>query len=115
MLVHIFAATDSPCCANFAVKCVARDNKERCSRVASESILKLFYADGLLKSVITTEEAVNLVKEIADVMRRGEFKVTKFISNDKDVMNSIPVAERAKSFQTALFNDNVNKQTLGIK
>ena len=40
MLVHIFRATDSPCCAKFAVKCVARDNKERCSSVASESILK---------------------------------------------------------------------------
>ena len=115
MLVHIFGATDSPCCANFAVKCVARDSKERCSRVAIESILKLFYADDLLKSVITIEEAVNLVKEIADVMRRGGFKVTKFISNDKDVINSIPVVERAKSFQTASFNDSINKQTLGIK
>ena len=48
-------------------------------------------------------------------MRRGGFKVTKFISNDKDVMNSILVVERAKSFQTASFNDNINKQTLGIK
>ena len=40
MLVHIFGATDSPCCANFAMKCVARNNKERCSRVANESIFK---------------------------------------------------------------------------
>ena len=32
MLVHIFGATDSSCCANFAVKCVARDSKERCSK-----------------------------------------------------------------------------------
>ena len=39
MLVHIFGATDSPFCANFAVKCVARDYKERCSRIAIESIL----------------------------------------------------------------------------
>ena len=49
MLVHIFVATDSLCCANFAVKCVVRDNKERCRSVASESILKSFYADDLLK------------------------------------------------------------------
>ena len=115
MLVHIFGATDSPCCANFAVKCVARDNKERCSRVASESMLKSFYADNLPKSVITTEETVNLAKEIADVMQRGGFKLTEFISNDKDVMNSLPVAERAKSFQNASFNDNINERTLGVK
>ena len=96
MLVHIFGATDSPCCANFAMKCAARDNKEKCSSVASESILKSFYADALLKSVITTEEAINLAKEISDVMRRGGFRLTKFISNHKDTMNSIPLAERAK-------------------
>ena len=96
MLIHVFGETDSLCCATFAVKCVSRDNKEKCSRVVSESILKSFYADDLLKSVITIEEAVNLAKEMTDVMRRGGFRVTKFISNDKNVMNSIPVAEKAK-------------------
>ena len=30
-------------------------------------------------------------------------------------MNSIPIAERAKSFQTASFNDNINERTLGVK
>ena len=107
--------TDSPCCANFAVNCVAKDNKERFSRVASESTLKSFYANDLLKSVITTEEAVNLAKEISDIMRRGEFRLTKFISKNKYAMNSIPVAERAKSFQTQSFNDNINERTLGVK
>ena len=41
--------------------------------------------------------------------------MTKFISNDKDTMNSIPVAERAKSFQTVSINGNINEQTLGVK
>ena len=44
------------------MKCVARDNKEGCSRAASESILKSFYAHDVLKSVITKEKAVNLAK-----------------------------------------------------
>ena len=83
MLFHIFEATDSPCCANFAVKCVARYNKERCSRVASESVLKSFYADDLLKSVIATEEAVNLAKEISDIMRPAGIRLTKFIRTIK--------------------------------
>ena len=30
-------------------------------------------------------------------------------------MNSIPVAGKTKSFQTASFNDNINEQTLGVK
>ena len=102
-------------CANFEVKCVARDKKERCNRVASELIMESFYADDLLKSVIKTEEAVNLAKEITDVKRRGGFRLTKFVSNDKDVMNSIPVAERAKSFQTASFNDRLNEPIPVVK
>ena len=114
MLVHIFGAADSPCCAHFAVCCQSK-KKERCSRVANESILKSFYADDLLKSVITTKEAVKLAKEIADVMRRGGSRLTKFISNDKDVMNFILVAERAKSFQTASINDIINERNLAVK
>ena len=51
------------------MKFVTRDNKERCGRIASESIQKSFYTN-LLKSVITTE-AVNLAKEITDVMQLG--------------------------------------------
>ena len=30
-------------------------------------------------------------------------------------MNSLPEAERARSFQTASFNENINKRTLGVK
>ena len=34
MLVHIISATDSPCCANFAVKTVATNNSENYSAIA---------------------------------------------------------------------------------
>ena len=99
MLVHIFGAAGSRCCATFAVKCVARDNKEIYSRAASESILQSFYADDLLKLVITAKEAVNVAEEITDVMRRARFRLTKFISNNKNVMNSIPAAEISNHFK----------------
>ena len=56
---------------------------------------ELFYANDLLKSLITTEEAVNLAKEITEVMQCGGFRLTRFILND---MNSIPVTERVKLF-----------------
>ena len=42
-------------------------------------------------------------------MRRGRFRLTKFISN------FIPVAERPKLFQTASFNDSINERILGVK
>ena len=58
---------------NFAVKSVAGDNKERCSTVSREPILKLFYTDDLLKSVIAAEEALNLAKDNFDVLQHGGF------------------------------------------
>ena len=55
------------------MKSVAGDNKERCSTVSREPILKLFYTDDLLKSVIAAEEAVNLAKDNFDVLQHGGF------------------------------------------
>ena len=37
MLVHIFGAADSPCCANFAVKTAAKDILEKYSAMATET------------------------------------------------------------------------------
>ena len=54
-----------------------------------------FYANDLLKSVITTEEAVNFAKEITEVIQCGGFRLTRFILND---MNSILATERVKLF-----------------
>ena len=45
---HIFEATDSPCCANFAVKTEARGNLENYSAMTIETVLRSFYVDDLL-------------------------------------------------------------------
>ena len=42
MLVHIFGATDSPCCANVDVKTVARNNLEKYSAMTIETVLRSF-------------------------------------------------------------------------
>ena len=99
MLVQIFGATDSPCCANFAVKAVARGNLEKYSAMTRETLLRSFYVDVLLKSVTSEQEAVSLIKEMVDLMKAGGFRLTKFISNNENVMKTIPERERAKSLQ----------------
>ena len=71
MTVHIFGATDSPCCRNYALKSVGRDHHTEFSLVTIETILKPFYADNLLKSVVTKQEAINLVKELIEATKKG--------------------------------------------
>lgn len=41
-------------------------------------------------------EAINLVKEARDLCRTGKLRLHKFISNNKNVIASIPQEDRAK-------------------
>ena len=115
ILVPISGATDSPCCANFALKIVARDNSENYSAMAIEIVLIPFSVDDLLKSVTAKQEAVSLIKEMVDLMKAGGFRLTKFISNNENLMKTIQETERAKSLQGANFNSDIKERTLGIK
>ena len=99
MLVHIFGATDSPCCANFPVKTIARDNIENYSPITIETVLRSFYGEDLLKLVLSEQEAVSLITDKVDLIKSGGFRTTKFISNNEHVMKSIPEMERAKSLK----------------
>ena len=86
MLVHIFGATDSPCCANFAIKTVARDNSENYSIRTIETVLRSFYVDDLLKLATSEQKAVSFIKELVPLMKARSFRWTKLISINKNVM-----------------------------
>ena len=48
----------------------------------------------MLKSVPSVPEAVLLIKNIRDMCAAGGFRLTKFVSNSKEVLLSIPEADR---------------------
>ena len=90
MTVHLFGTTSSPSCANFALKQTANDFEGEYGEQAAEFIRKDFYVDDGLKSVPTTASAVELVKNVKAMSHQGGFNLHKFLSNSKDVINSIP-------------------------
>ena len=47
-------------------------------------------------------------------MKTGGFRLTKFISNNDNVMKTIPETLKAKSLQRACFNSDIKERTLGI-
>ena len=69
----------------------------------------------MLKLVRSEQEAVSLIKEIVDLMKAGGFRLTKFISSNKNVMKTISETERAKSLVGASFNSDIKERTLVIK
>ena len=60
------------------MKPAVRDNEKGYCEAVNQIVLKSFYPDGLLKSVLTDEEAIGLILEVASMMRKG-FRKVKFI------------------------------------
>ncbi|KAL2098438.1 hypothetical protein ACEWY4_007645 [Coilia grayii] len=96
MTVHIFGATSSPSCANFALRQTAEDFKDIFSRETMETIKCNFYVDDCLKSVMTEADAIMICKELESACLMGGFRLHKWISNSRNVLMSIPQADRAK-------------------
>ena len=97
MLVHLFGAKSSPSCASFALRKTAEDHRDSFSSQAVNTVYRNFYVDDCLKSVPSTEEAIQLIKELSEMLSKGGFHLTKWLSNNRVVMATIPEKERAKS------------------
>jgi hypothetical protein len=113
MDVHIFGAKDSPCCANYALRRVADDSLSS-SAVVKEAILKNFYMDDLLKSVDDVDSACNLVCEVNECLSARGFKIRKWMSSSREVLSSIPEADRARPDTNLEFSDLPVERALGV-
>ena len=94
MCAHVFGGTSSPGCCNYALQRTARGNVSSYSKEATNTLLRNFYVDDVLKSVPSVTDALTLIQEVRDLCKKGGFKLTKFISNKKDILFQIPDALR---------------------
>ena len=96
MTVHIFGATSSPSCANYAFRRTAADFGTRVQQEAAQTICKNFYVDDCLKAVKSDQEAIKLVQDLRLLCEMGGFTLTKFVSNSLAVLQTIPLNHRSK-------------------
>ena len=115
MTVHLFGAVSSPACANFALRQVVTDNKESYDEEVVKSVINNFYVDDVLKSVATPQKAIALIKGIKDLCNQGGFHLKDWVSNNDEVIASIPEQDCANVSEQNLdiFNAEVNR-ALGI-
>jgi len=114
MLVHIFGAKDSPYCACYALQNAAKDANREISDVVVETINDNFYMDDLIKSVEKETDAIDLIRDLCNVLQAGGFKLTKFNSNISEVLDSVPPDKRATSFENSI-DSNAISRALGIR
>ncbi|XP_063448067.1 uncharacterized protein LOC134727615 [Mytilus trossulus] len=115
MNVHLFGAASSPGCANFGLKRVADDYEDEFGSDISDFLRYDFYVDDGLKSVASIDDAVNLVKRSREMCNKVGLKL--FQSNSKELLNLIPIEDRAKDLKNLdLLNDKLPiTKTLGIQ
>ena len=124
MTVHLFGKTDSLCIAAWALQRTAADNENEFGKEIARVVYKNFYVDDCLFSIPTIELAVRTALRLIQYLRKGNFRLTKFISNDKDVLAAIPAEERTVKnldlgklpVERALgLQRNIENNTFGIK
>ena len=71
--------------------------------------------DHLLKPVETTEKAKHIANELTELLSMGGFDLAKWISNEEEVMASIPERQRAPSIVNMDLHSDVTESTLGIR
>ena len=74
---------------------MAKDNA-----VNNENLVKAvqrnLYMDDFLKSVRTPQEAIEIYQKVRDILIKGGFKLTKWITSDEEVKSHIPETDRSK-------------------
>ena len=92
---HLFGNTGSPSVADFCITQTAELNKTlfpsaydtvKCSRIV----------DDTLDSRETTKESIDLASQLRDLFPKCGMKIHKFLSNTRQVLESIPVNDRIK-------------------
>ena len=100
MLVHPFGGIWSPSCTSYALLHTADDNSSDFDGDVLEAVHRNFYVDDFLKSVTTEEDGIKISNQPCHLLARGGFRLTKWVSNRRKVLDSISPEERAKDFKT---------------
>ena len=81
--------------SNKALSVTVQDNEGKYSPEVIKTAHRNFYVDDVLKSVPRTEQAVHLTSDLTKLLKEGGFRLTKFASNNREVLQSIPPELRA--------------------
>ena len=92
------------------------DNKEKYQKEVTDK-LRIFYVDDVLKSVRDASTAICLLHEVIKLCAEGSVRLTKFVSNKVEVLQSILKADRGDGLKNIDINSGSDlpiEKALGI-
>lgn len=115
MLEHLFRATSSPSYASFCLKKTASDNQGEFDQETITTVDQNVYVDNCIKSVPMTDKGAHLSGQLWELLSRGGFCFTKWISNDRNVIATVPVTERVAPVVNLDLEDLPVERTLRVQ
>ena len=97
MKTHVFGAKSSPSCAAFALQMTAEENTVNADPSVAETVSKNIFVNDLCKFCRSVDEAVNLLSQLCALLKSKGFHLTKFSSNNKQMLSSFLQEEVAPS------------------
>ena len=113
--VYVFGTKSSPTCAICALQQTAKDHAISFSAEVVQTVLQNFYMDDCLKFVPTVGQAVELTQRLTDLLKRGGFRLRKWLSNEKRVLSKITSEERSSALVNLKNFDDCCEHVLGIQ
>ena len=110
---HVFGAKSSPTCANYALQQVAKDNAKEDENLV-KAVQRNFYMDDFLKSVRTPQEAIEIYQKVREILKKGGFKLTKWITSDDEVESQIPETDRSPKVVKTFEAEPQSSSILGL-
>ena len=112
MTSHVFGGIWCACVATYALRHTIKDFPE-CDKLIVDTVMKAFYVDDCLKAVESRDDAVRVIEGTKSLLSKSGFNLTKFIVNDTELLEMIPVDDRAKEVKD--FHSDMNSKALGVK
>ncbi|KAL6466869.1 hypothetical protein MHYP_G00246730 [Metynnis hypsauchen] len=115
-MVLPFGTTSSPCCATYALQKHILDHSQQ-GDVIREAVLKGFYVDNCLLSLMSEDAAKVLVDELRHVLVQGGFELQQCASNRPPVISHLPSEARLDSAELWIVQGQPNTQesALGLQ
>lgn len=112
MTRHLFGGMWCSCSSTYALRRVLLDYGDVDSLIL-ETVMRAFYVDDCLRSVPTRKDAIAVIEGTKSLLRKGGFKLTKFIANDPAILSMVPDSDKAKEIKD--LSSKCNSKALGTR
>jgi hypothetical protein len=116
MTRFVFGAVCSPCCAIFAMRRVVTDFGHLYDAETCSALITSMYMDDLLYSNDDYSTTVRIVSEISKILQTAGFTLSKWISNNSNILSAVSADKRAPTdmLKDLNYDKEMRTRALGV-